>query len=67
VNCSTGQVTGPTYVAFSLTSFPIGTYVNMDTLLSSNCVWKITALAIGPADDIISGSCGTSLPVGCCC
>jgi hypothetical protein len=60
-------VTGPTYIARSLTSFPIGTFVNMDTLLSANCAWKITALAIGPEDDIISGSCGTSLPVGCCC
>lgn len=67
VNCSTGQVSGPTYVAKSLVSLPIGTYVNMDTLLSSNCAWKITSATIGPEDDIISGSCGTSLPVGCCC
>ena len=66
-NCNTGQVTGPTYVAFSTISLPIGTFVNMDTLLSANCAWKITGVTIGPEDDIISGSCGTSLPVGCCC
>ena len=66
-NCSTGAVDGPTYVARSLVSLPIGTFVNMDTLLTDTCTWKIISATIGPEDDIISGSCGTSVPIGCCC
>jgi hypothetical protein len=46
---------------------PIGTFVNMDTLFSDFCAWKIMSVTIGPEDDLITATCGTSLPVSCCC
>jgi hypothetical protein len=66
-NCDTGAASGPTYIAKSLVSLSIGTFVNMSSLPNPNCAWKIISETVGPEDDIISGSCGTSIPVGCCC
>jgi hypothetical protein len=66
-DCDTGAASGPTYIAKSLVSLSIGTFVNMSSLPNPNCAWKIISETVGPEDDIISGSCGTSIPVGCCC
>jgi hypothetical protein len=66
-NCDTGAASGPTYIAKSFVSLSIGTFVNMSSLPNPNCTWKIISETVGPEDDIISGSCGTSLPVSCCC
>jgi hypothetical protein len=67
-NCTSGQIGGPTYVVKSNTSLVLGTYVNLSTLVTATCAWKITGTTTGPSfDDTISGSCGASIPVGCCC
>jgi hypothetical protein len=66
-NCATGSVSGTSYVAKSNTLLSTGVYVNVSTLVSANCAWKITGVGSAPEDDTITGSCGTSLPVSCCC
>jgi hypothetical protein len=66
-NCTTGAATGAVYKAASYTSFPIGTFVNLSSIPSSNCAFRINSVTTGVYDDVISGSCGTSVPVSCCC
>ena len=66
-NCSTGDVSGDSYVARSSSSLPIGTYVIVNTLFTPFCAWKIESVGIGPEDDVINSNCGISLPVSCCC
>ena len=66
-NCSTGEVSGDSYVARSSSSLPIGTYVIVNTLFTPFCAWKIESIGIGPEDDVINSNSGISLPVSCCC
>jgi hypothetical protein len=55
------------YKAASYTSYPIGTFVNLSAVPSTNCAFKVISVTTGAYDDVISGSCGTSVPVSCCC
>ena len=66
-NCTTGVATGEIYKARSFVSYPVGTFVNLSSIPGINCVFKITSVTSGAYDDDISGSCGTTTPVTCCC
>lgn len=66
-NCTTGAAVGDVYKAASYTSYPIGTFVNLSAVPSTNCAFKVISVTTGAYDDVISGSCGTSVPVSCCC
>jgi len=66
-NCNTGAATGAVLRVSSSVSIPIGTFVTLDTYPSSYCAWKVITLTTGTPFDTISGTCGTSTPVSCCC
>jgi hypothetical protein len=66
-NCTSGQVTGPTYVVYSTTSLVNGTFVNVPSLPNTYfCAWRIIGTDTGPSSDQITASYGASIPTAAC-
>jgi hypothetical protein len=65
-NCTTGQVTGPTYVVSAPVNYVVGTYVETDLPNSFFCAWKITGITTGPDVGQITAAYGTGLPTAAC-
>lgn len=65
-NCTTGSVTGPTYVVSAPVNYPVGTYVETTLPNSFFCAWKITSITTGPAAGQVTAAYGTGLPTAAC-
>jgi len=67
IDCVGGNTGGPQYIVTHTSPLTVGSYVNLNTLPSSNCAWRVMSLTAGTPVDTVSNVCSPGLPVSCCC
>lgn len=68
-DCATGSVIDETYIVRSSAILLVGEFINATIVPTPpTCAWKVISEVPGPLyDGVVTSSCGTALPVACCC